>query len=287
MKLGISILTLVTFLLLTFAPLANFASAAPPDKSNAPGKSAVAADKKAAVAQKKIDRAATNYQRAFEKSDKANRNAPKSFITNAGLYEESVDEVVDVLQEVAEEEEEVGNEEVSDELEEIIEEEEEVKDDVVEAIEEVESRNKFKTFLIGSDYRNLGALRSSLVHDRNQIRKLTKTAEKVGGEGSSAAIEEQMAVLLQERERIKDVIVENEEGFSILGWVFRFLSGYPNEPIPNGEEPTIPPSPTGSGEPTGSPEPTSSAEPTQSPTSEPTSEPTDSPTSSPTDAPTL
>lgn len=275
------IISLFLALTLFVLPFFSLVSAAP-DKSN---KSSVAVEKKVAVEQKKIDREATNYQKAIEKSNKAYRNGPKSLITNAGLYEESVEGVVDNLQEVAEEEGEAGNEEVSDELEEIIEEEEETKDDVVEAIEEIESRNKFKTFLIGSDYKNLGALRSSLVHNRNQIRKLTRTAEKVGTEEALLAIEEQLTVLTQERERIKVVIEENEEGFSVLGWVFRFLSGYPSEPIDDGE-PTPSPSPTGSGEPTGSPEPTESGEPTATPTTSPTESPTAEPTTSPTTSPT-
>ena len=49
-------------------------------------------------------------------------------------------------------------------------------------------------------------------------------------------LREQLLTLTQERERIKAVITENEGGFSLLGWVFRFLNGYPSEPVDDDSE---------------------------------------------------
>lgn len=178
----------------------------------------------------------------FEKASKAN--------SNAAIHKKKTAEVSDNLEEVAEEEkkseedvtEEVSSsnsmttEEVSDDVEEVADEVEKTNDDTVEAIEKVESRNKFKKLLIGSDYKNLGQLRSSLVHNRNQIRKLTKLSGKVQNEESESTIEEQLVTLMQERERIKAVIQENESGFSILGWIVKFLSGYSEDSINEEEE---------------------------------------------------
>jgi len=44
-------------------------------------------------------------------------------------------------------------------------------------------------------------------------------------------LEQQLRVLVQERQRIRAVIQENEGGFSILGWVFKLLYGYSEELI--------------------------------------------------------
>lgn len=106
----------------------------------------------------------------------------------------------------------------------------------VKAIEKVENQNNFKKFLIGSDYKNLGQLRSSLVQNRNQIRQLTQTAEDVVDEDLKVAIQEQLEVLMGERERIKNIISENEEGFSLLGWAFRFMNNYENNAVDEQEE---------------------------------------------------
>lgn len=135
-------------------------------------------------------------------------------------------------QEASEEEEE----EIAEELEEVAEEVQEAEEETVEAIEEVEGENKFKKLLVGTSYKNLGQLRSSLVHNRNQIRKLVRISDKTTDAETKTAIEEQMGLLVGERERIKEVITDSEGGFSLLGWVFRFINGYPDESINDDEE---------------------------------------------------
>ncbi len=115
-------------------------------------------------------------------------------------------------------------------LEEVAIEVEQSGEDASVAIEEVEKTNKFMKLLVGSDYKNLGQLRSSLVRNRNQIRQLTSLMERTTDEAEKTAISEQLVSLMQEKERIKTVISDNEEGFSLLGWAFRFLSGYVSAP---------------------------------------------------------
>lgn len=166
--------------------------------------------------------------KGYEKATKEDKKPPS---INATLFKKNMVEAIEELDEVAVSENSEGNVEVGEELQEIAETEEEVVEDVVEVIEEIEGENKFKVLLIGTDYKNLGKLRSNLVHNRNQIRKLTKTTEKVQSEESNLAIQEQLIVLTQERERIKDVIEENESQFSVLGWIRKFLSGYVSEPL--------------------------------------------------------
>lgn len=127
-------------------------------------------------------------------------------------------------------------EQVAEELEGIAEEEDAAEDEVTDSIEKVEERGKLKTLLVGTDYKNLGQLRSELVRNRNQIRKLTKLVNQVEGEENQLAIQDQIAALLQQREGIYNLIKTNEEKFSVLGWVFRFISGYPSDPITDQED---------------------------------------------------
>lgn len=189
---------------------------------------------------------------------------PTNEKTNAAIHKEKIDEVSTELTETAEneknkgqqkketnrEEKKIGNpnvgeqennkirtsEGIVEELEDVAEEIEETEDDTIEAIEEVEKQNGFKKFFVGTDYKNLGQLRSSLVHNRNQIRKLTQLSAGVTDEEAKVAIQEQLTTLMQERERIKTVISDNEGGFSLLGWVFRFMNGYPKDSIDEQEE---------------------------------------------------
>lgn len=169
--------------------------------------------------------------------------------TSAQSHKFNTDLVVNNLKEVAKEEkkaeqeqkkvekkiqvqeEEMTQEQIAGELEEIAGTEDEAEEEVTEAISKVEKRGKLKTFFIGTDYKNMGQLRSELVRNRNQIRQLTRLANKVEGEDNKLTLENQIATMLQEREGIYNLIKDNEEKFSLLGWVVRFLTGYPAEPI--------------------------------------------------------
>lgn len=166
----------------------------------------------------------------FEKADKAKGT------TNAQIHKEKSEEVTTTLDEVANDEEATGNTEVSDQIGEVADEQEQIQEETADAIEEVEGRGKIKTFLVGTDYKNLGQLRSNLVHNRNEIRKLTQTMAQAQTPESQTLIEGQLATLMQERERIKTVITDNEESFSLFGWVSRFLANYEQTPINEEEE---------------------------------------------------
>ena len=172
----------------------------------------------------------TTELKNFEKADKVMGES------NAQIHKEKSEEVSKKLKEAATEEEAVGNAEVSDQIETVAAEQEQTQVEVTAAIEEVEGRGKIKTFLIGTDYKNLGQLRSNLVQNRNEIRKLTKTLSQTQTPESAALIQAQLMTMTQERERIKSVITANEEGFSLFGWVAKFLTGYEAAPISEEEE---------------------------------------------------
>jgi len=163
-------------------------------------------------------------------ADKSNKSVDKTNkgqgSANALLHKKNITDVVINLNEISDEEDQIGNKEVSDEIEEVAVDEEESVDEVVDAIDAIEKRPKWKTFLFGSDYKNLGQLRSSLAHNTNSIRKLDKAQNEVQANGNEADVQAQLGELIQERERIRTIITEHEDDFGILGWVFRFFSGY-------------------------------------------------------------
>ena len=165
-----------------------------------------------------------------EKKEKPNKPDAASASTksnsNAQLHKKTVAEIVTTLEEVATTEEEQGNIEVSEEIEEVTTEIEQDQEEIVEVIEKVESRPKWQTLLVGTDYKNLGQLRSQLVKNRNTIRKLSKTSADVTAPAAAELVQTQIDTLEEEQFRIKEIIEENEQQFSLLGWVFKFLSGY-------------------------------------------------------------
>lgn len=168
--------------------------------------------------------------------------------TNAKVHKEKTTEVIENLEQVTTETEEIvtapaaqvdveKKKKAKKQIEEVTAEQGANQEQIAEAIDEVESEGAVKKFVFGPDYKNLGQLRSELVQNRNQIRKLTQSIGTLSmSGGDTAALQTQLATLTQERERIKSIITTNQDTFSLLGWVSRFLNNYEETPINETEE---------------------------------------------------
>jgi len=92
------------------------------------------------------------------------------------------------------------------------------------AIETIQSRSKMKTFLLGSDYKNLGALRSEMVKTRNRLEQLNRLMENVQNEGDKTDLQSQIQTLEQEQTKIENFIKEQEGKFSLFGWLAKMFN---------------------------------------------------------------
>lgn len=89
----------------------------------------------------------------------------------------------------------------------------------VTAIERIEQRSKFKTFIIGADYKNLGVIRSELVTMQNRIQRLGDEAESIASSTERNTLIQEIVALGEERLRIETFVKDNENVFSLFGWV--------------------------------------------------------------------
>jgi len=94
----------------------------------------------------------------------------------------------------------------------------------IQAMEKVQTRSKVKTFLFGSDYKNLGALRSEMVQTRNRLEQLNRLMENVQNEGDKTELQNQIQILEQEQVKIESFIKTQEGKFSLFGWMFRLFA---------------------------------------------------------------
>lgn len=95
---------------------------------------------------------------------------------------------------------------------------------VSEKLNAVGGRSKIKTFLIGSDYKNLGALRSEMVKTRNRVDQLKGLVDKTTIEEDKTILQNQITALEQEQTKINDFITQNENKFSLFGWVAKLFN---------------------------------------------------------------
>lgn len=89
----------------------------------------------------------------------------------------------------------------------------------VEATEKIETRSKIKTFFFGSDYKNLGVVRSEMVKTENQITKLEALAKKAVTASAKAELNAQIEVLKSEQIKIQAFLDAHTSTFSLFGWL--------------------------------------------------------------------
>lgn len=98
------------------------------------------------------------------------------------------------------------------------------KDDVADAIDKIHNRSKVKTFLIGTDYKNIGQLRSEMVKTENQIDQLNKLLDQTTDADDKITLQAQIQALGQEQQKINDFLKANESKFSLFGWFVKLFN---------------------------------------------------------------
>ena len=113
---------------------------------------------------------------------------------------------------------------IGDQVRVIAQEQNDSNEEEADAIESIEKRNKIKTFLIGTNYRNLGKLRSAMVQTRNRLEQLNRLMEQTVNTADKTELQNQISALEQERTRIENFIKDNESRFSLFGWLIKLFS---------------------------------------------------------------
>ena len=113
---------------------------------------------------------------------------------------------------------------IGDQVREIAQEQDRAKDNVAASIDAIQNRSKVKTFFFGTDWKNLGALRSEMVKTDNRIAQLKRLAEQAATSDSAPALNGQIVSLEEERQKIGDFLTENESKFSLFGWLTKWFA---------------------------------------------------------------
>ncbi len=97
-------------------------------------------------------------------------------------------------------------------------------DTTVQAMEKIKTRSQVKTFFFGSDYKNLGVLRSETIQTRNRLEQLNRLIENVQNEGDKTGLQNQTQILEQEQVKIENFIKTQESKFSLFGWLTKLFN---------------------------------------------------------------
>ncbi len=97
-----------------------------------------------------------------------------------------------------------------------------------DAIKHIEARGGFKTFFWGTDYKNTGMLRSSIVSTQNRIDRLTKAASSTTDVSVRADLIAQIDALKALQVKVDAFVKANEGKFSLFGWFAKLFAGSKN-----------------------------------------------------------
>ncbi len=143
----------------------------------------------------------------------------KNSVPMGDQYRSDVAAVVQKLINVANRDRGIG-----EEVKTVATEQKDMSETVQEKITTVENRGGLKTFFIGSDYKNLGALRSELVTTQNHLDRLQKALEKT----TSTTVQDDLKTQIKELEVIKtraeSFVKQHESKFSLFGWLVRLFN---------------------------------------------------------------
>jgi flagellin-like hook-associated protein FlgL len=155
---------------------------------------------------------------AENKNNATSTNAKADGQITAEEHRSTVASFVKSLQDVADIEGESG---IGDQVRVVAQAQNDSASTSAEAITKVKNRSKWQTFLFGSDYKNLGKLRSEMVTTQNNIDQLNNLITKAKYNMDKAELTNQIKVLENTKTEIEAFIKTKESSFSLLGWLVK------------------------------------------------------------------
>ena len=139
-------------------------------------------------------------------------------------HRSKVADVVHSLLELADREEGRGNKGIGEEVRKIAHEQDDGIATTTDAIDHVSGRNSLLTFLFGTDYKNLGHIRSSIATMENHLSQLDTLRDRATTDADKAEIDAQIAVLKPEQDKLDAFVKAKEDVFSLFGWFVKLFA---------------------------------------------------------------
>jgi hypothetical protein len=148
-----------------------------------------------------------------DKSENASSSAKVTGQANAEAHRSSVATFVKSLLSVADRDGGIGAE-----VRAVAQSQQESASTTVEAMTKIETRSKVLDFLFGTDWKNLGAVRSAAAKSAADIERLEAALADAASASVRADLEAQIEVLKDEQEDLEVFVTEHESSFSLFGW---------------------------------------------------------------------
>ncbi len=95
----------------------------------------------------------------------------------------------------------------------------------VDAIAHMENRGSMMSFFLGTDWRNVGTLRSQIAKDTTDIGRLQAAIASTTDTGVKTSLETQVTALTAEQAKVQAFVDAHANSFSLFGWFTRLFAG--------------------------------------------------------------
>ncbi len=92
------------------------------------------------------------------------------------------------------------------------------------SLQKIQSRNGFVKFFIGPNYGEINNAQKILEQNKEQINQLNQIKTELSNEGDAQALMNQVKILEQSNLQIENSLQSEQNGFALLGWMFKLFS---------------------------------------------------------------
>jgi uncharacterized protein with beta-barrel porin domain len=170
--------------------------------------------------QDKNDRDQTSAEKIDEVTDQNDGNDED----NKDVAEEHRSSVASFVQNLLDLSDKSTSTTIGEQVREVAREQDDSEENVSKAIDAIKKRNKITTFFFGTDYKNVGQLRSEIAKTGNRIEKLSRLLEVIPTSTPSTSTIAEIANLKLEQIKLNTFITQNENVFSLFGWFVKLFN---------------------------------------------------------------
>ncbi len=134
-------------------------------------------------------------------------------------HKSTVAKFVESLEKIADKDKKVG-----EQVREIAKAQQEMDESIANAIDKVKKRGKFVTFLVGTDYKNIGKIRSESVKTDQRIVKLETLVNQAATSEIKDTLNKEIQAIKDEQLKLDNFIKMNEQTFSLFGWLAKMFA---------------------------------------------------------------
>ena len=92
------------------------------------------------------------------------------------------------------------------------------------SLEKIQNRNIFVKLVVGPNYGKINRAEKILDQNQEKIQTLNQIMGQISNEGDAQILKNQIQILEQVNVQLQEILNDSQQGFSLLGWMFKLFS---------------------------------------------------------------